>query len=331
MSETDPYRENILYGLACGFCTALRLGLNDAQLCALISGKDGLGANDYCDANVLMAAAWDAVMLQKIFDPDNAQDAALWNDAWNLAVRQRYDMSKYRLEQALKTPEQPAEAPDAAAEFAIAKGLYDYFANKQSYDISEIYNGADEFMRRCAHLGRLFEAWSCDHVDFNAMQDVWPYYLEDHVGPAVESMFWEQNCEIPVRWGEDELLSLATKLRLPVRIQNTPNCSMNVEWAAAPAQQGRYQRYQVRTVRHSEDGWAMEHYTVEDAQERHAADNDHPVLFALYGSLESSGEWEFICEAPSYDVLRTSMLRMLGPENIEGLLECPVMQYPNKV
>lgn len=41
-------------------------------------------SHDYCDANMTMAAAFDAVGIR--FDMDNDEHAQLWGDAWNRAL-----------------------------------------------------------------------------------------------------------------------------------------------------------------------------------------------------------------------------------------------------
>lgn len=72
---------------------------------------------------------------------------------------------------------------DPAAEFAVAisvyKGLTDRVVAGEDLDLSEPFQGGDEFMRTCVHLGKQFEAWACHNVDFEQLVDVWPYLLEE--------------------------------------------------------------------------------------------------------------------------------------------------------
>lgn len=339
MSETE--RERILYGMACGFCTALRLELSGTEFNHLSRGKDDLGANDYCDANVLMLEAWATVMRQEIFDPCNSQDAALWNDAWDIAVRHRYNMSSYCVVRVPQESTVPApvvgeaagdkETSDLAGELAIAKGLFDYLADKDDFDISEAYQGVDECMRRCMHLGRVFEVWACDHIHFDSLQNVWPYYLEDHIGPAIEKMFWEANHTIPIMWDDSDLLSLAVNLRLPVLIAETTGSSMDIVWELPRSRPGEFQAYQVRTVRTTPDGESVEHYSIGDAAHYNNDDNHSPILFALYGSLDAEDPvWEFVFEMPSYEALRITAQRLLGADKTSAMPMTPVMRYPGE-
>jgi len=78
--------------------------------------------------------------------------------------------------------------PDAAAVMGIAVSLHEA-AKKAKGNISEAYNGADQFMRECMRVGEFFETWADQWVDFDQMDDVWPYMLEDKFGQAVIEQF----------------------------------------------------------------------------------------------------------------------------------------------
>jgi hypothetical protein len=68
--------------------------------------------------------------------------------------------------------------PDPAAVFAAAFSLWEACqacANRDAgLNLSECYNGMDQFMREVMRVGNFFESWSCGHVDFDQPPDVWP-------------------------------------------------------------------------------------------------------------------------------------------------------------
>src|SRR5881394_2356330 len=77
--------------------------------------------------------------------------------------------------------------PDAAAQFASALSLWqtwkhDAIAN--NLDLGECYNDIDQLMREVVRVANQFEAWACLHIDFDLLDDVWPYLLEDRFGEA---------------------------------------------------------------------------------------------------------------------------------------------------
>lgn len=75
---------------------------------------------------------------------------------------------------------------DPAAEFGAAKSLYCHILAQVTYAEQIIQElECNEFIMRGAMLvGRAFEAWACRHVDFDELDDVWPYILEDRFGVA---------------------------------------------------------------------------------------------------------------------------------------------------
>ena len=81
---------------------------------------------------------------------------------------------------------QSSESLDPAAIFAIATSLWDechkHAAADHSINLSDAYSGIDCLMREVMRIATLFESWACQHVDFNQLDDVWPYLMEDHFG-----------------------------------------------------------------------------------------------------------------------------------------------------
>jgi hypothetical protein len=76
--------------------------------------------------------------------------------------------------------------PDSAAIFAIATSLWHechkHAATHRSLNLSDTYSGIDGLMREVMRIATLFEKWACLHVDFNQLNEPWPYYLQDHFG-----------------------------------------------------------------------------------------------------------------------------------------------------
>lgn len=89
--------------------------------------------------------------------------------------------------------------PDPAAEFGAAMSINLTYQsargrgsdNACTINLSGIYGGGDEFMRRVMLTARAFEAWCCRNGDWSegGVDDCWPYLLEDKVGPLVLQHF----------------------------------------------------------------------------------------------------------------------------------------------
>jgi len=70
--------------------------------------------------------------------------------------------------------------PDPASVFACALSLWqacNKHADEEKLNLSDFYNGMDQFMREAMRVANLFEAWACLHIEFNDLEDVWPYVL----------------------------------------------------------------------------------------------------------------------------------------------------------
>jgi hypothetical protein len=111
------------------------------------------------------------------------------------------------------------EQPDPAAVFACAMSLHDACVGRAcsdpSVDISESYNGGDEFLRQMMRVGNLFEEWACEHIAFEELEDVWPYLLEDRFGAACLEVMDAGSFGM---FDRDDCLRVAYGLRLPIRV-----------------------------------------------------------------------------------------------------------------
>lgn len=78
-------------GLAQIFGEKLQEALDDEQLRAAIARNNAEGphsevchSHDFCDANMVMDAAWREMFGQEL-DPTNQAECDIWNDAWAIA------------------------------------------------------------------------------------------------------------------------------------------------------------------------------------------------------------------------------------------------------
>jgi hypothetical protein len=107
---------------------------------------------------------------------------------------------------------------DPAAVFACASSLWEA-CNKRPGDdpelnLSDAYSGMDQLMREVMRIGEMFENWACDHVVFELLSDVWPYFLEDRFGDACLGL---RDPDWLAGFDEDDCLRIAYQLRLPMR------------------------------------------------------------------------------------------------------------------
>jgi hypothetical protein len=74
---------------------------------------------------------------------------------------------------------------DPAGVLGAALSLHEAAMECTDMDVSDMFDGVDQFMRVVMAWATDFENWACHHVDFDELDEVWPYYLEDHFGAAV--------------------------------------------------------------------------------------------------------------------------------------------------
>ena len=115
-------------------------------------------------------------------------------------------------------PELGTDQLDPAAIFACALSVREAClksakANPQ-LNLSECYNGMDQFLREMMRVANLFEAWACEHVAFEQTSEVWPYLMEDKFGDTcLESILPSALAE----FDDSDCLRVALRLRLPIR------------------------------------------------------------------------------------------------------------------
>jgi hypothetical protein len=188
------------------------------------------------------------------------------------------------------------ETLDPAAVFAAAFSLWESINDEAAHDpklnLSECYNGMDQLMREVMRIGNLFEAWSCAHVEFDELNDVWPYLLQDRFGAACLKVLLPTAL---ASFDDSDSLRVALQLRLPVRPEAGLPVPVDV-WIKNPINESPFRQFRIQTVRnHVEDNEVVP-YTADD--EPFDPDYGEPY-FGLYG-VEAGGRMEHIADRTTY-------------------------------
>jgi hypothetical protein len=186
--------------------------------------------------------------------------------------------------------------PDSAAVFAMALSLWEVCEKERretNFNISECYNGVDQFMREVMRIANQFEDWSCQHVDFDEFSEVWPYYLGDNFGTKCLSVL-PMNCLM--EFGEQDCLRVALSLRLPVVAGGELPVPIDLT-AVNPIIGSAFQKFRIQTVRDSIEGNDATAYVAGDDP----FDEDFSSsYFSLYG-IEATGLLEHIADRSNYE------------------------------
>jgi hypothetical protein len=114
-----------------------------------------------------------------------------------------------------------ADLPDPAAVFACSlslwKACHDHAAKEKDFNLSECFNGVDQFMREVMSIGNRFEEWACHNINFNELNDVWPYLLEDKFGEACLTFL---SLGALSQFSEGDCLRVALHMKLPLILSN---------------------------------------------------------------------------------------------------------------
>lgn len=198
--------------------------------------------------------------------------------------------------------------PDPAAVFACAISLREACLKSAEADpklnLSDCYNGMDEFIREMMRVANLFEAWACAHVVFEGFSDVWPYVMEDKFGNAcLESILPSALAE----FDDSDCLRVSLRLRLPVQADDKLRVPVDVR-APNPIASSEFRAFRIQTVRDDLDGGDMVPFTTDDDP----FDEEYgPPYFALYG-VGDTGLLEHIADRDTYsDAL--NLVQKLAP------------------
>lgn len=201
----------------------------------------------------------------------------------------------------------PSEA-DPAAVFAAAlslwKAVHEHRSHNPDFNLSEAYNGGDEFMRVVMRIGRQFEEWACVHVVFEELVEVWPYHLEDRFGAACISAI---EAGALASFDDADCLRVALRLQLPIRLDTTLRLPIDVR-APNPITKSGFREFRIQTVRDAINEAAVIPFTTDD--DPFDEDFGQPY-FALYG-VGGDGLLEHVADRTTYDAA-LSLAQKLAP------------------
>jgi len=185
---------------------------------------------------------------------------------------------------------------DSAAVFGAALSLYEACHEAAARDphlnLSDCYNGMDEFMREMMRVANLFEAWACRHVAFEELADVWPYFLEDKFGNACLAVMSPGGL---AQFDDSDCLRVAMHLRLPIRPHASLRLPVDVA-AQNPVTDAAFRAYRIQTVRDALDDGFTESFTADDDPTDEEMGEPY---FGLYG-VGTDGLLEYIADRRTY-------------------------------
>ena len=160
--------------------------------------------------------------------------------------------------------ENKSELSDPAAVFACSLSLWQTChkcaAADPQLNLSESYNGMDEFMREVMRVSNLFEAWSSTHVAFEELDAVWPYLLERKFGDAC--VFVSSPMGL-VAFDERSCLRVALRLRLPIMLDESLPLPIDVR-VGNPVVDSEFRAFRIQSVRDSVEDGHTAPFTLDD-------------------------------------------------------------------
>jgi len=190
--------------------------------------------------------------------------------------------------------------PDAAAVFASALSLWQASqkrAEDEKLNLSECFNGMDQFMREIMCIATQFEQWACQHVEFKELNDVWSYLLEDKFGETCLAAL--HPIELAT-FDDADCLRVAIRLQLPVIVDGKLPVPVDVS-ALNPVAGSSFKKFRIQTVRDAIGSNESIPYTSGDEPFDEQFDSPY---FGLYG-VNDDGLIEFIASRPNYsDILQ---------------------------
>ena len=197
----------------------------------------------------------------------------------------------------MTTKSQSAEShADPAAVFACALSLWkacqEHAANEKDFNLSDCFNGGDQFMREVMSIGSRFEEWACQHINFDELNDVWPYLLEDKFGKACLDFL--SPSALP-KFNDHDCLWVALHLRFPVMLDDTLSIPIDLT-APNPITGTGFHEFRIQTVRNSLDDGDVVPFVVDDDP----SDEEFGAwYFALYG-VGPDGKLEHVADRKTY-------------------------------
>ena len=194
---------------------------------------------------------------------------------------------------------------DPAAVFACAVSLSEAceaMANERQVNLSELFNGIDQFWREMMRIGTLFEAWSCENVAFEALTDVWPYLLMDRFG---EACLASVPLEAVVALETDDLPVVAMHMEVPLMYREGCNLPLDLV-APNPVVGSAFVHWRIQTVRGRREEAEMEPMWYGD--DPHDPEYEPPVV-ALDG-VDATGRLEHVRDSVSYAEARSLVMKL---------------------
>ncbi len=174
----------------------------------------------------------------------------------------------------------------------------------ERYNLSDCYNGGDQFLREMMRIAFLFETWACLHIDFDNLEDVWPFYLEDNFGEACLQVM---SLSVLHEFNESDCLRVAMKLKLPVQIDNNLPVPVDVK-CSNPVLDSPFKQFRIQTERDEVGGNGSAIFT--SADDPFDEDFGWPY-FGLYGITQDE-KAELITHRKTYGET-VNLLRKLAP------------------
>jgi hypothetical protein len=202
--------------------------------------------------------------------------------------------------------ENNAEKPDPAAVFACSLSLWHACHKSVAEDphlvLAEICNGMDGLMREIMRVSSLFEVWSCKHVEFEQLTDVWPYFLEEKFGEVC--LFVTSPMDLR-GFDESDCLRVALHLRLPIKIDESLRLPVDVLVLNSVVGAG-FGAFRIRTARDFIEGDCTRPFTWDDDP----FDEEFGVpYFCLYG-VDEDGVHEHIADRRTYTEAVALLLKL---------------------
>jgi len=197
---------------------------------------------------------------------------------------------------------------DPAAVFACALSMHIACLQRAKaaprLNLSESYSGMDGFLRELMRVATLFETWSCKHVAFEELNDVWPYLMEDKFGEACMAIIEPTDL---AGFNHADCLRVALHLRLPVRLDDKLPIPIDVR-APNPVSGSEFREFRIQTVRNDlEDGEVIPFTSDDDPTDEEFGS----LYFGLYGAT-SGGLLEHIADRKTYSEA-ADLARKLAP------------------
>jgi hypothetical protein len=189
------------------------------------------------------------------------------------------------------------DVPDPAAVFGAALSLWQqchkHAAEDSDMNLSESYHGFDQFMREVMRVATQFETWACNHVNFDELDEVWPYMIEDKFGEQCLSVILPTGL---ATFEESDCLRVAMRMRLPIINYEKLPLPVNLI-ADNPTAGSQFKKFRIQTVRNHIDGDGISAYTWDDEP---FDDNYDWPYFSLYG-IGEDGLLEHIADRTTCD------------------------------